>query len=145
MILSNGSAKETLAAIAGCGAVVLPRGAIAAYGACLWEGGIDSWTRESQDGTTRCSCTHAQIRVCNTKQINIPFIWSFLITLVYNAKRILWDVRKRLMLTIDLSTTNFETFKCKDSNFLKSKILKKILKVANVWNLKISNTKKIFS
>lgn len=35
MILSNGSAEETLAAIAGRGAVVLPRSAIAAYGACL--------------------------------------------------------------------------------------------------------------
>lgn len=35
MILSNGSAEETLAAIAGRGTVVLPRGAIAAYGACL--------------------------------------------------------------------------------------------------------------
>jgi len=35
VILSNGSAEETLAAIAGRGAVVLPGGAIAAYGACL--------------------------------------------------------------------------------------------------------------
>lgn len=69
MIFSNGSAKETLATIAGRGAVVLPRGAIAAYGACLWEDGVDCWTGESQDGTTRYSCAHAQICVCNRKQI----------------------------------------------------------------------------
>ena len=75
MIFSDRSAEETLTAIARCSAIMLPRSAIATYGACLWKGGIDSWTGKSQDRTTRCTCSHAHICVCNMKQVNNLFIF----------------------------------------------------------------------
>lgn len=58
MILPNGSSEEPFAAVAGCGAVVLSRGAVAAYGTKLRENIIDSCIRKTQDGNARRSYAH---------------------------------------------------------------------------------------
>lgn len=70
MILPDGSPKESFAAVAGRGTVVLSGGAIPAYGAVLRQDSLGR--RETEHRTPGSSRAHVQIGFCNKRRTNVP-------------------------------------------------------------------------